>query len=282
MFRAVFVFLASLTVSLVWAAGAPAWADAAPTRLKAIVPGGPPPAILPLADVRPGMVGQALTVFSGTKPEPFKIRVVAVMRNFLPKQDVDLDPRRGPARRVLRHRRWNERQPGLHRRQADGRRRLRVELRQGAARRRHADRIDARRAQPPAPRERGGARAQRRRRRRRLRGRGRVGARRAEFAANSVAGGGGDRPSALARGLGLPHAGAEHRRRRAAPDPRVGAAVGRGLHAAHVRRARPRSCGPPAWCRCRPAAAASAGLPRRARPRRARARRSASSWCAAT
>jgi len=66
-------------------------------RLKAIVPSGPPPAILPLSEVRPGMVGQALTVFQGTKPEPFKIRVVAVMRNFLPKQDVILiraeDPR---------------------------------------------------------------------------------------------------------------------------------------------------------------------------------------------
>jgi hypothetical protein len=66
-------------------------------RLKAIVPSGPPPAIMPLADVRPGMVGQALTVFQGTKPEPFKIRVVSVMRNFLPKQDVILiraeDPR---------------------------------------------------------------------------------------------------------------------------------------------------------------------------------------------
>ena len=52
---------------------------------------------MPLADVRPGMVGQALTVFQGTKPEPFKIRVVSVMRNFLPKQDVILiraeDPR---------------------------------------------------------------------------------------------------------------------------------------------------------------------------------------------
>ncbi len=91
MLRAVFALLALLTASPVWAAGT------APTRLKAIVPGGPPPAILPLADVRPGMVGQALTVFSGTKPEPFKIRVVAVMRNFLPKQDVILiraeDPR---------------------------------------------------------------------------------------------------------------------------------------------------------------------------------------------
>ena len=43
------------------------------------------------------MVGQALTVFQGTKPEPFKVRVVSVMRNFLPKQDVILiraeDPR---------------------------------------------------------------------------------------------------------------------------------------------------------------------------------------------
>jgi hypothetical protein len=43
------------------------------------------------------MVGQAFTVFQGTKPEPFKVRVISVMRNFLPKQDVILiraeDPR---------------------------------------------------------------------------------------------------------------------------------------------------------------------------------------------
>lgn len=43
------------------------------------------------------MVGYALTVFTGTKPERFKVKVVAVMRNFLPKQDVILiraeDPR---------------------------------------------------------------------------------------------------------------------------------------------------------------------------------------------
>jgi hypothetical protein len=48
-------------------------------------------------DVKPGMVGVAHTVFSGTKPEPFKVRVVSVVRNFLPKQDVILvraeDPR---------------------------------------------------------------------------------------------------------------------------------------------------------------------------------------------
>jgi hypothetical protein len=76
----------------------PAAASAAKgVRLRAIVPSGPPPAIMPLSDIKPGMVGQALTVFQGTKPEPFKVRVVAVMRNFLPKQDVILiraeDPR---------------------------------------------------------------------------------------------------------------------------------------------------------------------------------------------
>ncbi len=72
-------------------------ASEAAVRLHAIVPSTPPPAIMPLVDVRPGMVGQALTVFQGTKPEPFKIRVVSIMRNFLPKQDVILiraeDPR---------------------------------------------------------------------------------------------------------------------------------------------------------------------------------------------
>ncbi len=52
---------------------------------------------MPLSAVKPGMVGEALTVFQGSKPEPFKVRVVSVLRNFLPKQDVILiraeDPR---------------------------------------------------------------------------------------------------------------------------------------------------------------------------------------------
>jgi hypothetical protein len=43
------------------------------------------------------MKGYALTVFKGTKPEPFNLQVVAVLRQFLPKQDVILiraeDPR---------------------------------------------------------------------------------------------------------------------------------------------------------------------------------------------
>jgi len=75
----------------------PVAASAKGVRLRAVVPSGPPPAIMPLSEVKPGMVGQALTVFQGTKPEPFKVRVVSVMRNFLPKEDVILiraeDPR---------------------------------------------------------------------------------------------------------------------------------------------------------------------------------------------
>src|SRR4029078_1884413 len=59
-------------------------------RLRAIVPSGPPPAIMPLSEVKAGMVGEARTVFQGTKPEPFKVRVVSILRNFLPKQDVIL------------------------------------------------------------------------------------------------------------------------------------------------------------------------------------------------
>jgi len=54
-------------------------------------------AILPLSEVRSGMVGEARTVFQGTAPEPFKVRVISILRNFMPKQDIILvraeDPR---------------------------------------------------------------------------------------------------------------------------------------------------------------------------------------------
>jgi hypothetical protein len=43
------------------------------------------------------MVGEAWTVFRGVKAEPFKVRVISVLKNFIPKQDVILvraeDPR---------------------------------------------------------------------------------------------------------------------------------------------------------------------------------------------
>jgi hypothetical protein len=81
------------TLALLALGSSPAAAEA----LKTTVPSGPPPAILPLSQVRPGMEGYALTVFAGTKPDRFKVRVVAVMKAFLPKEDVILiraeDPR---------------------------------------------------------------------------------------------------------------------------------------------------------------------------------------------
>jgi hypothetical protein len=93
--RRVVAFL--LTTLAVTALPAIASAGSEGIRLRAIVPSGPPKPIMPLSDVRPGMIGQAMTVFQGSKPEPFKVRVVSVMRNFLPKQDVILiraeDPR---------------------------------------------------------------------------------------------------------------------------------------------------------------------------------------------
>lgn len=52
---------------------------------------------MPVSEIKPGMVGVAYTVFRGTKPEPFKVRVISVLKNFLPKQDIILtraeDPR---------------------------------------------------------------------------------------------------------------------------------------------------------------------------------------------
>jgi hypothetical protein len=96
--------LACIVGGCLWAAAHRETRAAPPAALtlpagakRAVVLGGPPPPLMKLADVRPGMVGQALTVFQGTKPEPFKIRVVAVLKQFLPKEDVILiraeDPR---------------------------------------------------------------------------------------------------------------------------------------------------------------------------------------------
>jgi hypothetical protein len=43
---------------------------------------------MPLADVKPGMKGYGLTVFTGTEPEKFDIEVVSILRNFRPSQDL--------------------------------------------------------------------------------------------------------------------------------------------------------------------------------------------------
>lgn len=44
----------------------------------------------PVADVKAGMKGYGLTVFSGHDPEKFDVEVISVIKNFLPKQDVIL------------------------------------------------------------------------------------------------------------------------------------------------------------------------------------------------
>ncbi len=46
--------------------------------------------IIPLSEVRAGMTGYGLTVFQGTKPEKFNVRVISVLHHFLPKMDVIL------------------------------------------------------------------------------------------------------------------------------------------------------------------------------------------------
>jgi hypothetical protein len=52
---------------------------------------------IPVSEIRAGMKGYGLTVFQGTKPERFDVRVISVLHNFLPKQDIILvqsdDPR---------------------------------------------------------------------------------------------------------------------------------------------------------------------------------------------
>ena len=107
-------------------------------RLQAIVPAGPPPAD-PAAGRRAARHGRTGADGvsghqAGAVQGPGRRRHAQ-----LPAQaGRHPDPRRGSARRIQRHRRRHERQPGLHRRQADGRGRLRLELRQGAAGRRDA------------------------------------------------------------------------------------------------------------------------------------------------
>ena len=45
---------------------------------------------MPLSQVKPGMKGYGLTVFSGTEPERFDVEVIGILRNFLPRQDLIL------------------------------------------------------------------------------------------------------------------------------------------------------------------------------------------------
>ncbi|HEX7008658.1 MAG TPA: hypothetical protein VF184_01665 [Phycisphaeraceae bacterium] len=62
-------------------AGAPAWADEPP-------PATQPTAIMPLEEIRPGMTGYGLTVFQGTRIEPFAVEVLSVVHNANPRHSI--------------------------------------------------------------------------------------------------------------------------------------------------------------------------------------------------
>ncbi len=49
-----------------------------------------PPDVMPLSEVKPGMKGYGLTVFSGTTPEKFDVEVISILKNFRPNQDLIL------------------------------------------------------------------------------------------------------------------------------------------------------------------------------------------------
>src|SRR5689334_11560921 len=57
----------------------------------------PPLGTISVKDVKPGMAGYGLTVFEGTKPERFNVRVIGVLHKFVPMEDIILinsdDPR---------------------------------------------------------------------------------------------------------------------------------------------------------------------------------------------
>src|SRR5207245_5501679 len=72
---------------------APLAAPDAPARVLPLPKASATPAaidILPLDQVRPGMVGVGRTVFEGTKIEEFKVTVIGVLENVGPKQSMIL------------------------------------------------------------------------------------------------------------------------------------------------------------------------------------------------
>jgi hypothetical protein len=91
-----------LALPVVFVMGASATALAGPANVSTDSPASSPTdgttdETISVSDIKPGMEGYGLTVFSGTTPERFNVKVLGVWRNFLPKQDVILirsdDPR---------------------------------------------------------------------------------------------------------------------------------------------------------------------------------------------
>jgi SpoIVB peptidase S55 len=60
------------------------------------------PDTLPLSEVKPGMKGYGLTVFSGTQPEKFDVEVISILHNFRPSMDLVLIKTPNPRLNVTR------------------------------------------------------------------------------------------------------------------------------------------------------------------------------------
>ncbi len=58
--------------------------------------------IMPVKDIKPGMKGYGLTVFSGTTPERFDVEVIDVLTNFRPRQDLILVKTKHPRLEVAK------------------------------------------------------------------------------------------------------------------------------------------------------------------------------------
>lgn len=57
---------------------------------------------MPASELRPGMKGYGLTVFSGTKPERFSVEIISTLHNFRPNQDLIIVKTDHPRLRVAR------------------------------------------------------------------------------------------------------------------------------------------------------------------------------------
>jgi hypothetical protein len=58
--------------------------------------------VMPVKDIKPGMKGYGLTVFSGTTPERFDVEVIDVLSNFRPRQDLILIKTKHPRLEVAK------------------------------------------------------------------------------------------------------------------------------------------------------------------------------------
>jgi hypothetical protein len=131
----------SLVLPLFVATTAAADATAVPAS-----PVAAPPADLPTItpdELVRGQKGYGLTVLSGSEPVRFEVEVIGVMRNMTPGDDLHPRPSLRARHRGHRRRGWHERQPGVHRRAARRRRRLRLAVLARRDRRHHPDRRDA-------------------------------------------------------------------------------------------------------------------------------------------